>query len=74
MERHRQLDDPEACTEVAAGDRHRRDRLGAQLVGQLAEPFGRQAAQIGRQADRVEQGCGGAVGHGALSVLPGVAS
>ena len=35
MDRDRQLDDAEPGAEVAAGHRDRRDRLGAQLVGDL---------------------------------------
>ena len=53
---NRQLDDAEAGAEMAAGHRHRADRLGAQLVGQLSEIAGREAAQVFRRLDLVRIG------------------
>ncbi len=55
VQRHRQLDDAESGAEVAAGHRHRADRFGAQLVGELAQLADRQGAQIGRGANAIEQ-------------------
>ncbi len=49
VQRHRQLDHAEPGAEMAAGDRDRVDRLGAQLVGELAQVAGRQAC-AGRPA------------------------
>ena len=64
VQRHRQLDHAEPGAEMAAGDRHRIDRLGAQLVRQLAQALRRQATQRGRLVDRVEQR---GLNHGARS-------
>ena len=56
MEGHGQLDHPETGAEMAARDRHRIDRLLAQLVGELAQLSALQAAQVRRGLDQVEQG------------------
>ena len=55
MQRHGQLDDAEAGAEMSAGDRHRIDQLGTQLVGELPQIFLAQLAQIGGNIDLVEQ-------------------
>ena len=49
VERHGQLDHAEPGAEVPAGRPNRGDRLGAQLVGQLAQLRGWQPAQVGRE-------------------------
>ena len=56
MDRDGQLDHAEPGAEMPAGDRHRRDRLGAQLVGELAAAASgracadRRASRPGREA------------------------
>ena len=55
VQRHRQLDDAEPGAEMAAGDRDGIDRLGAQLVRQLAKAVLGQPPQVGRELDAVEQ-------------------
>ena len=55
VESHGQLDDAEPGAEMTAGDRHRIDQLGAQLIGELAQIRLREPAQIGRHIDPVEQ-------------------
>ena len=57
VQRNGQLDDAEAGAEMAAGDRDRADRLGAQFVGNLPQVVFVDAAQIGRALDRVQH-CG----------------
>ena len=53
----RQLDDAEPGAEMAAGDRHRIDQLGAQFGGKLRQiALRRSCAQVGRDADLVQQG------------------
>ena len=52
VQRHGQLDHAEPGAEMAAGDRDRVDRLGAQLVRQLAQLVAAQATQVGRLVDR----------------------
>src|SRR3569623_3622325 len=42
VQRYGQFDDTEAGAEVSAGDRHRVDDLGTQLVGELAQLVARQ--------------------------------
>jgi hypothetical protein len=64
MERDGELDHAEAGAEMAAGDRHRRDGLGAKLVGELAKLRRLQPAKLGGRAGGVEQRCFRAVGHG----------
>ncbi len=63
MERDGQLDHAEPRAEMAAGDRDRRDRLRAQLVGELAELLGLQFAQVFGCTDLIEERRYGAVGH-----------
>ena len=67
MERDGQLDDAEPGAEMAAGHRHRRDRLRAQFVGELAELAALQFAQLFRGPDRVEQRRLRTLTHGAAS-------
>ena len=55
VQRHRQLDHAEPGAEMAAGDRDGIDRLGAQLVRELAQAVLGQAPQVGRELDAVEQ-------------------
>ena len=55
VERDRQLDDAEAGAEMAAGDRHGRDRLGAQFVGELAQLRRLQPAEVGGRRSGVEE-------------------
>ena len=55
MERGGQLDDAQPAAEMAAGGADRRNHLGAQLVGELAEVFGLQLAEVGGDIHRVEQ-------------------
>src|SRR3954469_10190798 len=56
MQGDRQLDDAEACSEMATGYRDRADRLAAQLVGNFLKVFLVDAAQIGRRLDRIQNG------------------
>ena len=53
----RQFDDAEPGAEMAAGDRHCIDKLGAQFAGQLRQIGFGQRTQVGRDADLVQQGC-----------------
>ena len=62
VQRDRQLDDAEPGAEMAAGDRDRVDRLGAQLVGDCAQLRLGQPAQILRRGDGIEER--GVDGHG----------
>ena len=55
-----QLDHAEAGAQVAAGDGHRVDGLGAQLVRQLTQLGDVEAAHVGGDVNCVEQG---GVGH-----------
>ncbi len=55
VQRHRQFDDAEPGTEMAAGHRYGIDQLGAQLVGELTQILFGQLAQFGRNRDAVEQ-------------------
>ena len=64
MQRRGQLDHAQTGTEMSAGDRHRVDRLGTQLVGYGFELGQAQIAQICRVVDTIEMR--GARGH----VLP----
>ena len=56
VQRRGQLDHAEAGAKVAAGNGHGVDRLGAQLVGDLAQVALRKLPKIGRRDDRVEEG------------------
>ena len=53
VQRDGQLDDAEARAQMAAGDRDRADRLGAQFFGDLGEVALAQRAQIGRRRNAV---------------------
>src|SRR4051794_8940815 len=53
VQRHRQLDDAEACAEMATGYRDCADRLAAQLVSNFLKVFLVDAAQIHRRLDRI---------------------
>ena len=64
VQRHRQLDHAEPGAEMAAGDRNCRNRLLAQLVGELPEVGFGQLAQILRRPDAIEQGSGWRRSHG----------
>ena len=55
VQRDGQLDDAEAGAEMAAGDRHCFDQLGAQFGGQLRQVGLGKRAQIGRNADLVQK-------------------
>ena len=55
VQRHRQLDDAEAGAEMAAGDRNRADRLGAQFVGDFGEVALLQPPQIGGRGDFIQK-------------------
>ena len=55
VQRHRELDHAQPGAEMAAGDRHRRDRLLAQFVGELAQLVGLQPTDIGRYVDGIEK-------------------
>ncbi len=52
-----QLDHAQARAQVSAGDRHRVDGGGAQLVGGLAQLAFRQPPQVGRRSYAVQQRC-----------------
>ena len=55
VQRHRQLDHAQPGAEMAAGDRDGRDRLLAQLVGELAQLVGLQPTDVGRYVDGIEK-------------------
>ncbi len=55
VQRHRQLHHAQAGAEMAARGAHRIDRLGTQLVRHLAQLLGRKIAQVGRNANTVQQ-------------------
>jgi hypothetical protein len=57
VERDRQFDHAEACTEVPASLRDGIDGFGPQLAGELLELLSREVLEIARQVDTVEQGC-----------------
>ncbi|KAK0359113.1 hypothetical protein LTR94_032591, partial [Friedmanniomyces endolithicus] len=63
MDRDGQLDHAQPGAEVAAGHADGGDRFLPQFIGQLAQLFGAQRAEIGRRSDGVEQGCFGGIGH-----------
>ena len=64
MDRDRQLDDAEPGAQVPTRHRHGRDRFRTQLVRELAQPLGRQGAQIVGVADGIEQRSFRDIGHG----------
>ena len=55
VQRHRELDHAQPGAEMAAGDRDGRDRLLAQLVGELAQLVGLQPTDVGRYVDGIEK-------------------
>ena len=55
VQRHGELDHAQPGAEMTAGDRHRRDRLLAQLVGELAQLVGLQPTDVGRDVDGIEK-------------------
>ena len=69
VQRHGQLDHAQAGAEMAAGHGDRVDRLLTQLVRQLPQHGGVEAANILGRADLVEQGCLRGMGH-CCSQLP----
>ena len=73
VQRHRELDHAQAGAEMAAGDRNGRDRLLAQLVGQLAQLVGLQPTDVGRNVDSIEKRRLALPGHG-TTILPRVGS
>src|SRR3546814_14841319 len=56
MQRGGQLDDAEPRSQMPARRPNRRDNLGEQFVGDLAEVFGLQLAEVGGDMHRVEPG------------------
>jgi hypothetical protein len=70
VERDRQLDDAEPRAEMPACHRHGRNRLGAQLIGQLTQLLGRQFAQVLRHIHLVEQRRRGSLGHKFIPFQP----
>jgi len=50
-----QLDNAEACTQVAAGFRHGRDCLGTQLVSELAQVLFGESAKVRRDFHPVQK-------------------
>ena len=55
VQRDGQFDHAETGAQMAAGHRHRADRLGAQFVGDLGEVALAQLAQIGGRVDLIQQ-------------------
>jgi hypothetical protein len=55
VQRHGELDHAQPGAEMAAGDRNGRDRLLAQLVGELAQLVGLQPTDVGRDVDGIEK-------------------
>jgi hypothetical protein len=55
MQRHGELDHPEAGAQVTAGNRYRIDRFRTQLVGNLSQVPGIDTPQIGRTLDQVQE-------------------
>ena len=53
MQRNCQFDDAQTCTQVTTGHRHGADRFSPQFVCHLPKLLFFQAAQIGRNLDRV---------------------
>ena len=66
VQRHCQLDHPEPGAEMPAGGRDRIYGLLTQLVGQLAQLPGFEAAHVGRCFDKIEQRGLGRLRHGTL--------
>src|SRR6476620_5547275 len=56
VQRNRQLDDTEPCSEMATGLCDRVDGFRTQFVGKLFKLIGRQVFEIARDVDAVEQG------------------
>ena len=71
MQRHRQLDHAEPRPEMAAGDRNRSDRLGAQFVGDLLQSRWRQRPQILWGSDPLEERKVGSLCHLSVPLLRG---
>ncbi len=71
VQRRRQLDHAEAGAQMPARHRHRRDGLGAQLVGDLLDLMFGEPAEIGGNADRVEKRRAGAFGHSCHRLVAG---
>jgi hypothetical protein len=67
VQRHGELDHAEAGAEMAASDRHGRDRLLAQFIGELAQLVGLQPTDVGRDVDGIEKRRG--AGHDCI-ILP----
>ena len=63
MDRGGQLDHAEPRAEMAAGHAHRGDHLGPQLVGELAELAGLEAAELIGGIDGIEQRGRRKIGH-----------
>ena len=57
VQRHRQLDHPQACAQMAAGLRDGVDGLGAELVSDLLELRHAIAADVGGRRDLIQQRC-----------------
>src|SRR3546814_10685112 len=66
LERGRQFDDTESRSQMPARRPHRRNHFGAQFVGELAEVFGLQLAEVGGDIHRVEQRRMRTIGHRAV--------
>src|SRR6516162_777534 len=61
VQRHGELDDTEAGTEMSAGGGDRVDGLGAQLVGELAQLRALEAPQVGGRLDAIKKRSAGAL-------------
>src|SRR3546814_1273255 len=66
MRRGGQLDYAESRSQMPARRPHRRNHFGAQFVGELAEVFGLQLAEVGGDIHRVEQRRMRTIGHRAV--------
>ena len=74
VERHGQFDHAQPGTKVPARDGDGVDHLEAKLIGQLAQVFARQGAQIGWGVDGIQQGSIGLVGQPVSPLIKGVNS
>src|SRR6266571_6572129 len=74
MQRDGEFDHAETGAEMPARHRNRVDRLGAQLVGELAQFILLEASQVLGIMNAVEQGSLRGLGHDALSALRGSAA